>query len=160
MTETVERFKVLTRDGASAHGGSYAWDLPTEEEPGVWTPGAWTPAINNPLICQHGYHLTTDPMQWAVVGMRIFAAEADQPEPAAVENDKSVHRSVRLIAERADLIPEYWRKVEHFVTVEMPAVPWLSQTGPINPAWQHFTASAWMRPGLRPGLLKIGRAHV
>lgn len=145
MTETIERFKVLTRDGTSAHGGKFAWSLPTrlgdnDNDPQT-IPGDWTPPIANPEICERGYHLTTDPMRWPVIGMRVFTAEPDVPEPVEVADDKSLHRSVRLLAERADLVSDYWRMVEHFVTIEIPALPLLKQTRPPDPAWRHFTGT-------------------
>ncbi len=42
-----------------------------------------------------------------------------------------------------DLIPDYWRAVERFVTEEIPSIPWFQQIGPVNPAWRHVTGPTW-----------------
>ena len=54
--------KVL-RAGQSWHGGTHAWDLPTQRADGSWGPGAWTPRVT-PRLGSTGYHLTRDPVEW------------------------------------------------------------------------------------------------
>lgn len=130
------RFKVLTADGCSAHGGDFTWSLPMDGHP-----GDWTPRIDHPVMCRRGYHLTTDPMRWPLTGMRVFEAEHDGV--VDTEFDKTVHHQVRLIRERPDMIPGYWRDVERFIVDTLSVVPWLQQTGEVNPAWHHSTGPTW-----------------
>lgn len=137
------RYKVLGPDGASAHGGSLAWSLPTRDEDGAWTPGEWHEVAGAIALCRNGLHLTADPMQWPIVGMRVFAAEA-AGDSATGADDKSAHRRARLLKETPELVPEHWRRAERFVLTEIPAVPWCQQVGTVDPSWAHHAGRTWM----------------
>lgn len=136
------RYKVLGPDGASAHGGSLAWSLPTRAEGGAWTPGEWHEVAGAIALCRNGLHLTADPMQWPIVGMRVFAAEA-AGDSATGADDKSAHRRARLLHETPELVPEHWRRVERFVLTELPGVPWCQQVGTVDPSWAHHAGRTW-----------------
>jgi hypothetical protein len=140
---TVLSYKVLAKDGTSAHGGQYQYTLPHFTDDGDWKPGTWTDEIDDPIICRRGYHLTVDPMQWPVVGMRVFSAEGDPATPVDTRENKSVYPRVRLLAEHPDMVPEYWHNVERFITEDIPAVPWFQQIGTVNPAWVHIVRPTW-----------------
>lgn len=61
----IKVLKLDPQDGSlrSCHGGNFLWDPPILNEDGTYTPGAWTEPVN-PIICDHGYHLTDDPCYW------------------------------------------------------------------------------------------------
>ena len=84
--------KVL-RAGHSWHGGTHAWDLPTQREDGSWVPGAWTPRVT-PHLCSTGYHLTRDPVQWWADAPDVIAylAEYDGRVDDRGEDKFSVER--------------------------------------------------------------------
>ena len=130
-------YKVL-KDNASCHGGTHEWSLPVMGEDGTITPGGWTPTITYPVICERGWHLTTKPMQWPVVGMAIYEAE-----PAAIHGtreDKIVTNRCRLLRPAPEMIPDWWHGVERFVTEEIPATPFFKPDGNPDPGWRLFTA--------------------
>lgn len=84
--------KVL-RSGASWHGGTHAWSLPTQNADGSWEPGAWTPPVP-PRLCSTGYHLTNDPVAWWADAPDVIAylAEYDGRVDDRGEDKFSVER--------------------------------------------------------------------
>jgi len=123
-------YKVLTADLRSAHGGAFDWSEYVSH------PNKRTPPIENVSICARGYHATTDPMQWAVIGMRVFEAVVDG-EPAERMFDKGVWPTMRLGNECPEVVPAWWRRVEGFVA-ELPSIPWLCPQGDPGPEWRMF----------------------
>lgn len=70
--------KVLTTDFQAMHGGDFDYTdyLPTMKVDGSWVAGEWTPEIENPVLCEVGYHLTNDPYgQWEGDRGLVFLAE-------------------------------------------------------------------------------------
>lgn len=130
----VVRYKVTGPAGESVHGGEWRYDLPTRHEDGSWTPGAWTPR-QSPERCSSGWHLTTEPMYWPVVGMRVWEAE---PRGKSDEGDgKSAHERIRLLREVPELVPAWWHDVEAFVA-SINAVPWFQPQRDPDPDWRVF----------------------
>ena len=139
---TPTRYKV-TVNNKSCHGGDFDWTdyLPTTDGPGKWT----TP-VEDVVVCNYGYHLTTDVMRWPKVGMRVYEAEGTETDH--VEGDKSAHSSVRLLRDvTAEVVPQYWRDVETFVAC-LPDVPWMQPQGDPDPAWRVFEARGDVRAAL------------
>ena len=60
---TVPLYKVLV-NGASCHGGSMTWPLPTQAQDGTWTPGEWVGVEGALIECQNALHLTDQPASW------------------------------------------------------------------------------------------------
>ena len=86
-------FKVLDGDCRPTRGNTeFAYDLPTEEQP-----GAWTLAIPDPVPCERGYHLTSRPAIWWVAGARLYTAEARGV--MVFDGDKVACESIRLVEE-------------------------------------------------------------
>jgi hypothetical protein len=136
-------FKVTDKAGNSVHGGKFAWPLPDGD-----TPGAWTPAIENPVICQQGYHLTTEPGRWIkTLDCRVFTAE--NAGIAATADDKIVTTSARLVREVE--LP-YLVAVRAFVA-SIADIPFGKPDGNPDPAWRLFPsraaagAAAWSAAG-------------
>ncbi len=125
------RYKVTDANLRAAHGGAYQYTI-----------GEWTEPIPDPAICAHGYHTTSDPMQWPVIGMRVFACETR--DDGDHRDDKQVHGSIRLTTERPDLVPDWWHEVERFVA-SINDVRWFDPQGDPDPAWRVFPtrAAAW-----------------
>ena len=88
-------FKVTDADGHATNGGTptFVYPLPGKR------PGAWTPAVEKPVACSRGYHLTTHPLNYGGLdeGSRIFLAE--HRGAVHVKGDKAAFESVRLVAE-------------------------------------------------------------
>ena len=123
-------YKVLTRDLYSAHGGDFDWfDY-------VGRPNKRAPHIRDVAICDRGYHATTDPMRWPVVGMRVFEAVVPG-EPVETRDDKGVWPTMGIGAEHPELVPDWWHDVEAFVA-ELPRLPWLEPQGKPDPSWYVF----------------------
>lgn len=130
---TDQLFKVTGPNGESIHGGTFTYPLPDGG-----TPGAFVPEVEDPVMCEYGYHWTTDPTQWLNVGCRVFEAEpvglVDRPE-----KDKYVSAGGRLIRERPDMIPGWWRSAEGFIeSLSSPDFPWLKPQGEPDPSWRVF----------------------
>ena len=121
-------YKVLTSDLKSAHGGKFDWSEY------VGQPDKRTPRIDNPEICRCGWHFTTAPMKWPVIGMRVFEAVTDGP-PSASLKDKGVWPTGGLGSERPELVPDWWHDVEAFVA-ELPSWPWMQPQGDPDPSWE------------------------
>jgi hypothetical protein len=110
----------------------------------VGQPDKRTPTLKTVAVCESGYHATTDPMQWLVVGMRVFeAVVGGDPEETAY--DKGVWHSMGLGPERPELVPDWWHDVEAFVA-ELPSWPWMQPQGDPDPSWEVFSTIdvAWV----------------
>jgi hypothetical protein len=131
-------YKVLTSDLKSAHGGKFDWSEY------VGQPDKRTPRIDNVAICERGYHFTTAPMKWPVIGMRVFEAATDGP-PSASLKDKGVWPTGGLGSERPELVPSWWHDVEAFVA-ELPSWTWMQPQGDPDPSWEVFPTidEAWV----------------
>ena len=95
LPATERLYKVVGAAHESIHGGAFSWDayLPDGSKP-----GAWTPELEGDLVlCQHAYHLTTEPYEWWREGSLVYAAEG-RGSPVAGE-DKRGYRAVRLLRE-------------------------------------------------------------
>ncbi len=88
-------YKVLV-DGKSCHGGDFEWDLPKKKN-NKWVPGKWTKRIKKDdlEICDTGYHVMNDPIQWIKTGCTIYECEVKTIKEW--ENDKCVCGQVRLL---------------------------------------------------------------
>ena len=123
-------WKVLV-DGRACHGGEYRYSLPTDGGP-----GAWTEQAEDPLVCRRGYHLTTKPMEWAKVGMRVF--EATGVGMYSFDRDKFAFERVRLIRDATEeIVPGWWRKVEAFIN-KLSHLQWMDQHDAPDPTWRMF----------------------
>jgi hypothetical protein len=129
-------FKITDADGHATSGGTptFAYPLPGKR------PGEWTPAVEKPVACSRGYHLTTHPLNYGGLceGSRIFLAE--HRGAVHVKGDKAAFESVRLVAE---------------VTPEWPLLPmcpealaclmtrWRRENGPDAqwPAWADLSGA-------------------
>jgi hypothetical protein len=142
VTTTAPFYKVLSADNRPAHGGArnFAWPLPTADGP-----GEWTPEIVVPIACMAGYHLTRRPMDWPVVGMRVYEAEGGGASSTDGDStrDKTSFARARLLREAPEVVPAWWRAVESFVRDEIPAVPWFRPDGNPDPAWVLVERPAW-----------------
>jgi len=132
-------YKVLTRDLRSTHGGDFDWSEY------VGRPKKRAPRVRDVVICRRGYHATTDPMQWPVIGMRVFEAIV-RGKPVAMRDgkgvwsvggDKGVWPTMGLGAERPELVPDWWHDVEDFVA-ELPELPRLRPRGEPDSSWRVF----------------------
>ncbi len=162
MTDMPTRYKVILNK-KSCHGGTFDW---TDYLPKGNRPGKWTPPIDDVSVCSFGYHLTTDPMQWPKVGMKVYVAQGKPTQQ--ILDDKSSHSSARLLRDVTDeVVPQYWRDVEAFVA--SPAdIPWMIPQGDPDPSWKVFETltaagsttrysawsaagfAAWSAPGFVP----------
>jgi hypothetical protein len=73
-TITTTLYKVLV-DGASCHGGSLTWPLPTQNDDGSWTPGEWVSVQGDLVLCENALHLTDHPASWYAERSQCWAAE-------------------------------------------------------------------------------------
>jgi hypothetical protein len=127
-------YKVL-KDGKSCHGGTHTWDLPQEND-GTTTPGAWQelPESVELIVCESGFHVTTDPESWLLPFSQVYEAETDDEniiddDLYRREGDKTIHRRVRLLRPAPEMIPVWMRDTEAFVT-SLDDIPFLSATDP------------------------------
>jgi hypothetical protein len=101
-------FKVLV-DGASCHGGSLTWSLPTND-----APGEWHDVTGTIEACSNGLHLTTTPANWWKEDARVFEAEYDGDTDT--EGDKIAVRRARLLREVSWDDHQVWSAGEHAVS--------------------------------------------
>jgi len=120
-------YKVLTADLHSAHGGDFDWSDYVNQ------PDKRTPFLKWTRMCLTGYHATTNPMEWPLVGMRVFEVVVDD-DPVQVKDGKGVWRTMGLGRECPEVIPYWWHNVEQFV-VGLPSIPWLQPQDEPNPEW-------------------------
>lgn len=141
-------YKVLTSGLKSAHGGAFDWT----EYVGS---GKRTPRVDDVALCERGYHATTDPMRWPVVGMRVFEAVVDGP-PVERWGDKGVWGTMGLGAEHPELVPDWWHDVEAFVA-ELPTIPWMQPQGEPDPSWWVFETrvAAWHAARVAAGVAAL-----
>ena len=127
-------YKVLTADLKSGHGGKFDWT--------PYIDGKMTPVIDDVRMCERGYHITSDPMMWPLIGMRVF--EVAQMGDGQIGGNKSIVSWVQLGPERPDLVPAYWHNVEEFVA-SIRDVPWFKPQGEPDPTWRVFDTMAAAR---------------
>jgi hypothetical protein len=83
-------YKVLS-NGKSCHGGEFEWSLPEDGKP-----GEWTPIIDDAIMCERGYHLTTHYAHWSDKNdVKVYEAEGDVVEFDG--HDKVVCSRARLL---------------------------------------------------------------
>lgn len=128
-------YKVLDAHHRSCHGGKMHWRRypPTPAADGTSEPGTWTRPAKWVHVCEQGYHLTTEPMRWATCGMQVYLAEGRGARDQW--GDKTAFAQVRLLRPANEVVPVRWHQVEHFVTEQLPAIPWLQAHGEPDPEW-------------------------
>jgi uncharacterized protein YjbI with pentapeptide repeats len=87
-------YKVLGENGEAIHGGSGAWPLPHDGEP-----GDWLEVEGDIKCCFTGLHLVTDPLQWLQTGARLYLAEPDITKSYHMDGNKGAFARARLVAE-------------------------------------------------------------
>jgi hypothetical protein len=132
-------YKVLTKNMQSGHNGVFDWTKYAQSHD-------WTPEIAEVSLCSTGYHLTTQPMQWPLVGMRVF--EAEGRGAWETQEDQTAYASVRLLRECPEAVPAYWHDAEAFVA-ELPTLPWLQPQGDPDQGWRVFETRAAARDETR-----------
>ena len=125
-------FKVLV-GMKSCHGDKSTWKI-----------GKWMPKIEDTKICEHGYHLTTNPYgKWFKWGCDVFEAEAKQI--TETKDDKVCCKSAHIVKKVAK--PSWLKKTEKFVNKEIKLVPFNKPDGKPLKEWKHFEAdtlvAAW-----------------
>ena len=134
-------YKVLV-DGKACHGGTLDWSLPTDDGNGGYVPGNWH-SVEPPIrCCQHGLHLTTDPLAWMTTGAMVYRAEGDGQRHAD-GSDKAAFQRARLLSPAPEIIPEWWQSWLPFVRDEIPATPFFQMTGDRDPAWHLTLGNDW-----------------
>jgi uncharacterized protein YjbI with pentapeptide repeats len=129
-------FKVTDSEGHATNGGApaFAYPLPGKR------PGAWTPAVEKPVACSRGYHLTTHPLNYGGLreGSRIFLAE--HRGAVHVQGDKAAFESVRLVAE---VTPEWPLLRMYPEALACLMTRWRCENGPDAqwPAWADLSGA-------------------
>ena len=129
-------FKVTDADGHATNGGTptFVYPLPGKR------PGAWTPAVDKPVACSRGYHLTTHPLNYGGLdeGSRIFLAE--HRGAVHVKGDKAAFESVRLVAE---VTPEWPLLRMYPEALACLMTRWRRENGPDAqwPAWANLSGA-------------------
>ena len=129
-------YKVLVKH-QSARGGKLTWSLPVQEGDD-WRPGEWHTVAGEIVVCENGLHLTSDPTQWLKFGCEVYLAEGRGDRQA--QGDETAFAEARLLRPAPEMVPNYWRDVERFVTQEIPSIPWCQPDGDPDPEWRLFTA--------------------
>ena len=124
MSDTPKLYKVLV-NGKSCHGGKMTWSLPNGK------PGKWHRFQGEPVICQSGFHLTTEPFRWYKLDCECYLSEAK--EVLAWENDKCVAKSVRLLEKVQH--PEWWIEAMDFIAA-LKSIPWCQPQGEPLTEWE------------------------
>ena len=139
MSDTPKLYKVLV-NGKSCHGGKMTWSLPNGK------PGKWHRFQGEPVICQSGFHLTTEPFRWYKLDCECYLSEAK--EVLAWENDKCVAKSVRLLEKVQH--PEWWIEAMDFIAA-LKSIPWCQPQGEPLTEWEVSQganlAAAWDAAG-------------
>src|SRR6266705_1759304 len=66
----IKLYKVTDSEGKAIHGGSLAWPLPQNDQPGEWV------RVEGKLVeCQNGLHCTPKPIHWWKPGARVWEVE-------------------------------------------------------------------------------------
>ena len=86
-------YKVLL-NGDSCHGGSFSWGLPSESSPGEWHA---LPDNEEPILCQKGFHVTSQPTSWWVENADCYEVECEGLLPEDPNNHKAVCSKIRLL---------------------------------------------------------------
>jgi hypothetical protein len=128
-------FKVTDSEGHATNGGApaFAYPLPGKR------PGAWTPAVEKPVACSRGYHLTTHPLNYGGLreGSRIFLAE--HRGAVHVQGDKAAFESVRLVAE---VTPEWPLLRMYPEALACLMTRWRCENGP-DAQWPAWADLSW-----------------
>lgn len=111
-------YKVLIK-GRSCHGGDKKWSLPRGGKPGDWLE---LPEGEFPVCCECGFHLTTEPNKWFVLGASVFEAEGGGQKDSD-GSDKTAFQRARLL--RRVPKPIWLRSAEAFLK-SIPSVNWFS----------------------------------
>ena len=82
-------YKVLNADGTCFHGGSGAWDIPTNGEP-----GAWREVKGKLVACRNAIHLVSREQLVDWLGPAIFPIEPEGE--ATLSDNKYICRKARL----------------------------------------------------------------
>ncbi len=101
-------------------------------------PGAWMPRVEVRKVRsdESGYFVTPNPMFYPRVGMRVFEVEA--PELWARDSElgtEAIAPTIRLVRERPDLVPDWWREIERFL-IDMRRMALFLQTARPAPRWR------------------------
>jgi hypothetical protein len=99
--EAPVNYKVLV-DGKSCHGGELTWSLPQRKTDGSWTPGDWHSVDGDLCKCEHGLHVTTDPVRWYAVGSQVYSCEIEGAVGEPDADAKLVCRRARLLHQLTD----------------------------------------------------------
>ena len=94
-------YKVLQEDGRAKHGPSdFRWQLPRyDHKRKKWVAGAWMPKVDNPVLCERGYHGCTrsQVIDYLNYGLHVYVMEV---RGAVIEGkDKIVASEARLVEE-------------------------------------------------------------
>ena len=96
--ETIQLYKVLTKDGHSPYITAYAWSLPTKNDDGSYTPGAWHEEPESALDAGRGLHVTPSPMRYRPNNECItYACEASGYREDPATDNHVVATKVRLL---------------------------------------------------------------
>lgn len=96
-------YKVLQDDGKTQNGpDGFRWSLPKWKGPkrnGRWIAGDWMPVVENPVLCQRGYHACTREQlrDFLNYGLHIYVIELRGE--IVVGTDKVVASEARLVEE-------------------------------------------------------------
>ncbi len=96
--ETIQLYKVLTKDGHSPYITAYAWSLPTKNADGSYTPGAWHEEPASALDAGRGLHVTPAPMRYRPRhDCIVYACEASGYREDPATDHHVVATKVRLL---------------------------------------------------------------
>jgi len=98
-------YKILL-NGSSCHGGSFSWSLPSQgsgeatsgsNEPA--SPGEWhaLPDNEEPILCERGFHVTSQPTSWWVENADCYEVDCLGLLPEDPSNHKAVCSKIRLL---------------------------------------------------------------
>lgn len=94
-------FYKLLQGNTPYHGGDpdFRYSRPTAARPGRWHHHA-----GEVVLCQSGFHVTTDPREWWFAGSSVYVAEVRglANDPAKDRRRKAVCRSIRLVRELSE----------------------------------------------------------
>jgi hypothetical protein len=135
--EGTQYIKVLV-DGKSCHGGSMAWSLPHDGQPGGWH------EITEPLAaCRRGLHFTDNENigEWLKIGCTAYEIEPGS-EVVRIQKGKFMTARARLIRELET--PGWWKRVSDFLE-HIKTVKFFDAHGEMRPEWKMFDTqyAAW-----------------
>ncbi len=112
-------YKITGATGQSINGGSLAWPLPQNDQPGEWV------RVEGKLVeCERGLHVTPKPIHWWQPDARVWEVEIE-PDPDIIVTSldsptqaKACVRAARLIREAAWADFCVWLDGEHEIREE------------------------------------------